>query len=264
MTYSVITKKDYFRAVRAEHPSGLDRMAGDLKHIQDMIMWEALKDSRNISIVEAGGGSSRILTALDRSNSLTNSDEFLGNDGGPGTVTEIPGVKVHREKLGSMTLPAESADVVFSISVIEHITNTAALEAFFTDAYRILKPGGRTVHAIDMYMHETGKTGNETVDNQLAYYRSRVRIIHDAVLKAGFQFVAAPGIDMDRTFFRSDFASNSDLSMLKWDSWGTYFSELRLHSQVCSLFLDAVKPKQVPAETEQNIKSKSQKRRRSS
>lgn len=240
--FSMVTKEQYFGWVRSPHPEPFERMAGDLKHIQDLAVWDLIKDSRNLAIVEAGGGASRMLESLDRSNALTNADEFLGQDGGPGAVYEIPGVTVHRGKIGAGGLPSGSTDLVYSISVIEHIPARADLKAFFDDIVRILKPNGRTVHAIDVYMHsQPGTSGVKSVDDAIAYYQGRMRMIHDVMLQAGLRFVGPVTVDLDGSAFRSEFASNSDLAMLKWDAWGGLFSELRRHSQVCSLIIDARK-----------------------
>ena len=51
-------------------------------------------------------------------------------------------------------MAAESFDVVFSISVVEHVGTAEELAAFHEDQLRILKPGGMFIHAIDLYLED--------------------------------------------------------------------------------------------------------------
>jgi len=52
----------------------------------------------------------------------------------------------------SKELPDNSFDLVFSISVVEHVPPEQKSN-FYKDMYRILKPGGYIAHSIDMFDH---------------------------------------------------------------------------------------------------------------
>ncbi len=47
-------------------------------------------------------------------------------------------------------LPSDYFDMVFSVSVIEHVP-LVEYEAFFADMHRILKPGGVHIHSYDVW-----------------------------------------------------------------------------------------------------------------
>ena len=47
-------------------------------------------------------------------------------------------------------LPSESFDIIFSISVLEHVPVEHVSKDVCKDMYRLLAPGGRIVHTLDM------------------------------------------------------------------------------------------------------------------
>src|SRR5687767_6142356 len=75
--------------------------------------------------------------------------------GGPTEAQAIPGVEIVRAYLGENSPLLADFDVVFSISVVEHVED---LDAFHADQLRILKPGGIFIHAIDLYLGEGADT----------------------------------------------------------------------------------------------------------
>lgn len=82
-----------------------------------------------------------------------------------------------RGLLGSFLpeLPDDSFDLVFSISVIEHIS-AKQKSRFYEDMFRILKPGGVIAHSIDI------------VDEHLG------RAEFEAIFRAGFQLPKQPDL----------------------------------------------------------------------
>ena len=98
----------------------------------------------------------RVLPQLAKANTCFNVDTFEGAGNGPKKKAVFKGVTNVPVFLGdySEQLAPQSFDVVFSISVIEHVP-TKDLDNFLKDGLRILKPGGLWVHAIDMYLEDT-------------------------------------------------------------------------------------------------------------
>jgi SAM-dependent methyltransferase len=54
----------------------------------------------------------------------------------------VDGVDLHNWDLGRMDLASESVDLIYSRSVMEHITYP---DAVYREMYRVLKPGGRSI-----------------------------------------------------------------------------------------------------------------------
>ena len=97
---------------------------------------------------------------LKKSVECWNADKFEGVAGGP-TKDNIcyqrqldHGIKIVDVYVGSdssQQLPSEYFDLVYSISVIEHLDRNAIVDCF-KECKRILKPGGRMYHAIDYFL----------------------------------------------------------------------------------------------------------------
>ncbi len=140
---------------------GLDREIGQikgfrLKSAQDLAVYAQLRGARRMQIAEIGSGYSRLLPALAKSNDCIAVEKFEGKGTGPTREHEIEGVRRVHAYLGenSPELPSASLDVVFSVSVVEHVAadGMRVLAAFHRDQLRILRPGGRFIHAIDEYL----------------------------------------------------------------------------------------------------------------
>jgi len=77
----------------------------------------------------------------------------------------------------SKDLPEAAFDLVFSISVVEHVP-PGNKEAFYRDMFRILKPGGWMAHSIDMF--------DDTLN----------RAEFDLLQRTGFQLPAGPDLSV--------------------------------------------------------------------
>ena len=128
----------------------------ELKAIQDLAVYTHLRDAAGLRIAEAGAGNSRLLPALAPANECVAVDKFAGEAGGPSRAPEIAGVRTVAAYLGEGDpgLADAAFDVVFSISVLEHVGG-AAVDAFHRDQLRILKPRGLFLHAIDIYLEDS-------------------------------------------------------------------------------------------------------------
>lgn len=198
--FDIIRKQEYFDCLTKGHASALDHT---LKGIQDGWVNAQLGGVTGKRILEVGGGHSRALARLS-GNQLWNVDKFEGEGQGPKEIDDIDGVTVIRAFLGEFDPRIPEVDIVFSISVIEHIP-VEGLDAAFADMARILAPGGVMYHAIDLPLN----------DAPMPFAQQRIEALSHAVEAAGLKWVCAPVIRGD-TVFESTMASNSDLSMWQW------------------------------------------------
>jgi len=132
---------------------------GDLKEYQRLFVFDQLlivpQGSR---ICEVGGGVCNVFEALlrkfPRAYECWSIDPLEGQGGGP-KFSSLPWdhngeVKLVREKIGdfSLKLPSGYFDVLFSLSVLEHIS-LEEWEKCFTDMVRVCKPGALIIHTVD-------------------------------------------------------------------------------------------------------------------
>ncbi len=220
--FDFVRKDALFAALDRGLPKKLKTGAPfNMKTTQDCIIYGFLEDARNMDIAEIGGGKSRLLKAIAANNRCVNIEPFEGNDGGPARAVNIAGVRNIRALLGenSDDIEDERFDVVFSISVVEHLA-LHKLEAFFDEGLRILRPGGLWLHAVDSYL---GDAPNPTVDQRVSVYR---------------QWAASPGrtepvgeIFDGPAVFSADMASNPDDTMHSWGIIAPTLTELRKKAQ---------------------------------
>lgn len=200
---NIVKKEEYFDWLEKKIA---DPRNHTLKGIQDAWVLSLLSGKSGLKIAEVGGGRSRILQSLNKEgNECWNIDKFEGVGAGPKGVPEMAGIKVVPLYLGGFdeTLPSNYFDVVFSISVVEHVPN-ANLDNFFADCCRILKPGGILIHAIDLYISD------EPEDIQV------IKLYRQALKKLEFEWFTPPQATKNVTF-ECSFASNSDLTMHQWN-----------------------------------------------
>jgi len=125
----------------------------DLKAYQDLFVYTYIRSNiaPGAKILEVGGGNSRVLTALHHLYECWNVDKFEGVGSGPLEInsTDFRTVRAYMGEF-SPELPANYFDLVFSISVLEHIpADNAAIENVCNDIDRVLKPSGVSLHCID-------------------------------------------------------------------------------------------------------------------
>lgn len=126
-----------------------------LKHAQDLAIYRIIRGYHGLDIAEIGGGNSRILERLARVNRCVNIEKFEGRNFGPNSIVNLEKVINVSAYIGDFDekLNSESFDILFSISVVEHIENEN-LDNFFRDSLRVLRPGGKFIHAIDLYIKD--------------------------------------------------------------------------------------------------------------
>ncbi|MEL6498788.1 MAG: methyltransferase domain-containing protein [Planctomycetota bacterium] len=207
-----------------------------LKSIQDAWAFSRLRGSKGLRICEVGGGTPRVLPKLATNNECWNVDKLEGVGNGPTELTEIDGIKFIDTYLGDFDerLPSDYFDVVFSLSVIEHVDDDQ-LDDCFRDMTRILKPGGSLLHAIDLYVPQRPTT-IQRVD--------RYRHIAETC-GAPLQWLKEPMMP-DKISFRTTYATNSDQQLANWNRNGPALRKRRATTQNCSIKAVWIKPERTP------------------
>jgi hypothetical protein len=198
--FDILRKREYFDLLSDGFS---DRKDHTLKGIQDGWMLKQLSGVTGKRILEVGGGNSRVLPKL-KGNQLWNVEKFEGVGNGPTSTQVIDGVTVIPAFMGEFHPSIPEVDIIFSISVVEHIPFNQ-YPATFEDMTRCLKPGGIMYHAIDIPL----------ADNVLPVARERIRLLLDAVSDNNLLWHTRPSITPELTF-SCDMATNSDLSMWMW------------------------------------------------
>lgn len=206
----------------------LPRQSADAWHqTQDLAVYMHLRQASGKHIAEIGAGHSRLLPTLAKANTCVAVEKFEGKGGGPTTVSPIPNVRTVSAYLGdnSPLLGTETFDVVFSISVVEHVP-TDELAAFHEDQLRILKPGGMFIHAIELYLE----------DEPSAYHVQRFDAYRSWVTSS--ESVSPVGhLYRGPCRFTCDLATNPDNVMYAWGGAAPELNELRQAAQGVSLLV---------------------------
>lgn len=134
--------------------SEADFMNSNLKLVQDLAVCDFIRKfvPKGSKVLEIGGGHSRILSFFKDRIEGWNLDKFEGVGNGPLQVKDSEKYHVVPNYIGSFDkrLADRSFDLVFSISVLEHINEPdGVLQKIVQDIDRLLKPGGYSLHCID-------------------------------------------------------------------------------------------------------------------
>ena len=229
--YDIIRKREFFEWWEKGLAS---RDVRHLKNIQDAWVMSELGDRKGLRIAEIGGGDSRLLSHLAKHNSCVNVDKFEGLGNGPKEVAKIKGVEVVPTYMGefSKKLQDESFDVVFSVSVLEHVPSEK-LGDCFADMSRLLPPGGWMLHAIDVYLYE-----NDRVMPRLDEYRQAAELE-----SLNLAWLGDPVLGPSPARFHCDYATNSVQELAEWNRLAptAALRELRCTTQSCSIKMALVK-----------------------
>ncbi|MBL8005896.1 MAG: methyltransferase domain-containing protein [Ignavibacteria bacterium] len=133
----------------------VDPLNCDLKIYQDLLVYSYIKLNvpKGSKILDVGGGDSRILKIFKDDYECWNIDKLEGVGNGP-TDIDITGYKLVYDYMGNFNpeLPDNYFDLVFSISTLEHVPldDFETYENIRKDINRVLKPGGYSLHCIDV------------------------------------------------------------------------------------------------------------------
>tara|TARA_Y100001960_G_C14571163_1_gene775896 strand:- start:67 stop:666 length:600 start_codon:yes stop_codon:yes gene_type:complete len=194
-------------------------------------VFDHINDLEASVIGEIGGGISRLLPALGKSNKIYNIEKFEGDGNGPVGRADQKDVQVLDCFIGESdgVIPDGFFDCLFSVSVIEHIP-TPQLRGFVEDHLRIMKPGATAFHAIDLYI-ESGMDVNHNEPSQLRFSEYiQLFVKNDAIT------LLEDPTDLELRF-GSDFATNPDQTMYVWNKSVPQLSEKRLLAQSVSLIV---------------------------
>ena len=199
-----------------------------LKDIQDAVAYNRLRHSKNQRIAEIGGGVSRILPVLAQQNYCVNIDKLEGIGNGPVGARSSPGIVYINAYLGNTKGYIEDAffDIVFSISVVEHI-DKEYLPAFFADNARIIRPEGLSFHLIDILCGDKEPSQWNIERNSITSqeFFKYFTPLSDQII--------APGDSK----FSCSYATNPDNAMNEWNKIVPSAKEQFAASQSCTLFL---------------------------
>ena len=131
-----------------------DVMNANLKLAQDLVVVDFISNrlKPGARILEIGGGFSRVLSFFQEDHECWCLDKFEGIGNGPRELPEGHHYKIVQNYIGGFdsNLPSSYFDLVFSISVVEHINvPDKECQNIIDDIDRILKPDGFNLHCID-------------------------------------------------------------------------------------------------------------------
>jgi SAM-dependent methyltransferase len=231
--FDFVRKKDIWDACDKGYLEELKskNISYQLKSAQDLSIYRLIRELRDLELAEIGGGNSRILECLAINNRCSNIEKFEGKALGPAGEIKLNSVRNINCYVGDFDplILDSQFDLIFSISVVEHV-ETDRLEAFFNDSLRILRPGGKFYHAIDMYLQDLPTNYN------LERFEIYKRWVVDNNLVVPIGNVFSGGLE-----FSTDMISNPDNILYGWNKLAPSLSQLRAGAQSVSLLIGAIK-----------------------
>jgi SAM-dependent methyltransferase len=239
-----VTKKEYWGVVDSKildeiktkrkftwHYTTKHNYPWHLKSIQDGIAFSYLNEFTDKCLAEIGGGNSRLLPALAKKNTCFNIEEFKGVGGGPQKEIKFKQVTNILANVGgfSDSIEDEQFDAIFSISVVEHVSDGKLLD-FFKDCHRSLKPSGLMIHLVDVYLEDALGDNNDASRRVCAY----------GSFLNGELFIPLerPSIRTGKdVVFSTAFATNPDNMMEQWNRTVPQLRNKREKAQSCTLLM---------------------------
>lgn len=202
----IITKKEYFQWLDKDY---VIRRDGCLKDIQDGFIISILQDYQGKRVAEMGGAYCRVMRDFYHSMECWNIDKLNFKDKVPKVFRE-GSIKHINSYIGDFSeeLPADYFDLVFSISVLEHIKKDDMTNVFL-DIFRILKSGGKSYHAVDMFLGAAVESNTHVINYRLKNFLQLVE-------ETGFQLIEPGIMDVEQAASNPAYAANSDHISHRW------------------------------------------------
>ncbi|MEA5411772.1 methyltransferase domain-containing protein [Synechococcus sp. BA-120 BA3] len=202
-----------------------------LKTAQDLSIYRLIRNLHDLDIAEIGGGNSRILERLAINNRCANIEKFEGKHLGPAEEIKLANVRNINSYVGDFDAAISDSqfDVIFSISVVEHV-ETERLNLFFIDLLRMLRPGGKFFHAIDVYLQDFPTSST----------LERVKIYQSWVLDNEYAMPVG-NVLTSEVKFTTDMISNPDNILYGWNTLVPSLVRVREASQSVSLIVAGMK-----------------------
>jgi len=153
-TYSKTSHFELFQKSGYEEDllkSKVDPLNCDLQTYQDLLVYSFIKQNlgKGSKILKAGCGEARILKQLGKENECWN---LCNPEGKPDLDTSD--YRIIYDNIGSINpqLPDDYFDIIFSTSVLQLVPqdSTELYEKILIDINRVLKPGGYSLHCLDI------------------------------------------------------------------------------------------------------------------
>ncbi len=157
-TYAKKTHWDFFKSIDVSlFGRQMDQHVEQLKVYQDLLVLKFIQDNIPVgsSILDVGGGQSRILEHLANTYECWEIDKLDGVGNGPKDIGKQP-YHLVRDYMGNFNqeLPDKYFDFVFSISALEHVPqhDPSLFDNIIMDIQRVLKTGGYSLHLFDIVL----------------------------------------------------------------------------------------------------------------
>jgi SAM-dependent methyltransferase len=170
----------------ADHLPQICYLDGDLKNVQRPWTVKAILGTVPLGgrLLEIGGGMplvAGVLTELGYQVILVDAYEGMGN--GPTEyetyVQQFPNVTLVKSYFGSDLSGCDesSFDCIYSISVLEHVPQQGIKE-IYEGIRKFLKPGGMSIHCIDVVVQGNGTQGHEDIFKEIFYCQKQLQEPH--------------------------------------------------------------------------------------
>jgi ubiquinone/menaquinone biosynthesis C-methylase UbiE len=185
LSYSKKSHFDFFQRRkydRALYGKTSDPDFCNLKDYQDLLVFAFIEQfvPPRSTILEVGGGDSRILHHYGKTRECWNLDKLEGVGNGLTKIKDGP-FRLVRDYIGNFNpnLPSKYFDFVFSLSALEHVpeNDPALFNTMLADLRRVTKPGGYNLHLFDVTLRADASYTNLFLPYLFAHTPARTQFV---------------------------------------------------------------------------------------